>query len=42
MNNYLVLYQVQQVINELSLNSWKKYCDKFNLDINHDAWGFLA
>lgn len=33
MNNYLVLYQVQQVINELSLNSWKKYCDKYKINL---------
>jgi hypothetical protein len=33
MNNYIILYQTGQFPNNLSLNSWKQYCDKYNIKL---------
>ena len=33
MNNYIVLYQTDNVPNNLSLSNWKSYCDKHNINL---------
>lgn len=33
MNNLVVLYQSEEVSNDISFISWKKYCDKHNLKL---------
>ena len=33
MNNLVILYQTEEVSNSISLNNWKKYCDKHKLSL---------
>lgn len=33
MNNYIVLYQTDNIPNNLALSNWKSYCDKHNINL---------
>lgn len=33
MNNYIVLYQTDNIPNNLALSNWKSYCDKYNINL---------